>query len=170
MFDILFPALNAAASSGSTAATGAAVGIIGLFYVIYFGILALFGAFYCGWIILILAIMVVWLWLLIDCLRRDDFAKENDKLLWAIVIIFSGVLGALIYYFLVKRKLDRMKAPKPPGSAPESAWQAPPAVPPKPAQPAPPPRQQGAASPYLSSVPRATGNDITRKKRAPPRV
>ena len=45
-------------------------------------------------------IFVFWLWMLIDCLRR----KFKDKLLWVLVIIFAGIIGAILYYFLVKRK------------------------------------------------------------------
>jgi|GEM_PF-6613389 len=58
-----------------------------------------------------LAFFAIWLWLLIDCLRRNDYESENDKLLWAIVIIFAGILGAGIYYFLLKRKKDLAVAP-----------------------------------------------------------
>ncbi len=51
---------------------------------------------------------VLWLWMLIDCLKRPDdrFAIGGDyaKLIWVLVIIFVGFIGALIYYFLIKRK------------------------------------------------------------------
>ena len=51
--------------------------------------------------------IVLWLWMLIDCLKRqdDNFAVggNNAKLIWVLVIIFTGFIGALIYYFLIKR-------------------------------------------------------------------
>ncbi len=61
-------------------------------------------------IILILAAIVLlisWLWMLIDCLKRPDdmfkFGGNNAKLIWVLVIIFTGLIGALIYYFLIKK-------------------------------------------------------------------
>jgi hypothetical protein len=51
------------------------------------------------WIIALLA-TVFWVWMLIDCLVSN--MPTNEKILWALVIIFTHVLGALIYFF-VKR-------------------------------------------------------------------
>lgn len=42
-----------------------------------------------------------WIWMLIDCATREP-SEGNDKLIWIIVIIFTHLLGALIY-FLVRR-------------------------------------------------------------------
>ncbi len=51
--------------------------------------------------------IVFWLWMLIDCLKRPDdkfkIGGNNAKLIWILVIIFTGLIGALIYYFLIKR-------------------------------------------------------------------
>lgn len=62
------------------------------------------------WIFLIGIIMIInilgialWIWMLIDCVKRD-FKKENDKILWILVIVLAGWIGALIYYFMIKRK------------------------------------------------------------------
>jgi hypothetical protein len=41
--------------------------------------------------------------MLIDCIKRK-FKEDSDKIVWVIVIIFTGVIGALIYYFIVKTK------------------------------------------------------------------
>lgn len=52
-------------------------------------------------------LFVFWLWMLIDCLKRPDdkFAAGGNyaKLIWVLVIIFTGLIGALIYYFLIKK-------------------------------------------------------------------
>lgn len=52
-------------------------------------------------------LIVLWLWMLIDCLkRRDDmfkFGGNNARLIWILVIILTGVIGAVIYYFLIKK-------------------------------------------------------------------
>lgn len=42
-----------------------------------------------------------WLWMLIDCLSRKKF---EDKLVWVIVLLFLNVIGAILYYILVKSK------------------------------------------------------------------
>ncbi len=62
-------------------------------------------------IILILAaivLLIFWLWMLMDSLKRPDdkFAIGGNyaKLIWVLVIIFTGLIGALIYYFLIKKK------------------------------------------------------------------
>lgn len=61
----------------------------------WFAGLALFG-------VLILAIVFIfWLWMLTDCLKRRKF---EDKLVWALVMIFLNVLGAVLYFILIYSK------------------------------------------------------------------
>ncbi len=59
-------------------------------------------------IIIAIVLFVLWLWMLIDCLKRRDekFAIGGNyaRLIWVLVIIFTGLIGALIYYFLIKKK------------------------------------------------------------------
>lgn len=45
---------------------------------------------------------VFWILMIVDCAKRD-FKKDNDKIVWVLVIIFTGIIGALIYYFVVKK-------------------------------------------------------------------
>lgn len=49
-----------------------------------------------------------WIWMLIDCITRN-FSKSEDKIIWVIVIVFTTIIGALIYYFLVKNKKGRKR-------------------------------------------------------------
>jgi len=51
------------------------------------------------WVVFIVA-FVFWLLMLIDCLQRDF----KDKTVWIIVLILTTFIGAVLYYFLVKRK------------------------------------------------------------------
>jgi prolipoprotein diacylglyceryltransferase len=57
-------------------------------------------------VLLVLLSFVFWIWMLIDCATRPDkkFPNKGDKIVWILVILFIGVIGALIYYFLVKVK------------------------------------------------------------------
>jgi hypothetical protein len=47
------------------------------------------------------AVMVFWIITLVDCLKNEPSAG-NDKLIWALVIVFLNWIGALIY-FLVRK-------------------------------------------------------------------
>lgn len=68
---------------------------------------ALMGIMVFGMFLALLA-AVFWLWMLVDCLQRPDKkfpAKgKNDKLIWVIVIVLTFIVGAILYYFLVKSR------------------------------------------------------------------
>jgi len=49
----------------------------------------------------VLFLFIFWLWMLVDCLKRD-FKRDADKIVWIIVLIFLHLLGAIVYYFVVK--------------------------------------------------------------------
>ncbi len=48
-------------------------------------------------------IFVFWLFMLIDCLKRE-FKSDEEKLVWILVLILTGLIGAILYYFLIKNK------------------------------------------------------------------
>jgi len=50
-----------------------------------------------------IAAMIFWILMLIDVVTRE-FPNPNDKLMWVLLIIFTHSIGALVYYFLVKKK------------------------------------------------------------------
>lgn len=52
-------------------------------------------------ILLAIAGLVFWVWMLVDCAKRT--MKESDKVVWIIVLALTSYLGAIIYYFAVKR-------------------------------------------------------------------
>jgi hypothetical protein len=69
-------------------------------------ILGIFGFLFSVFSVLIPIILVLgifWLWMLIDCIKRDF----GEKTVWILILIFLGFLGALLYFFLVRRKLKR---------------------------------------------------------------
>ncbi|MBI2044972.1 PLDc N-terminal domain-containing protein [Candidatus Pacearchaeota archaeon] len=62
-------------------------------------------------LVLIAALLFVfWLMMLIDSITRK-FKDSSDKVIWVIINIFLGILGALIYYFVVFYK-DKNKSIK----------------------------------------------------------
>lgn len=75
------------------AAAGAAVGAFVILFILF-------------WIVIIgLAIFafVFWILMIVDVAKRN-FKQENDKIMWILIVILTGIIGALIYYFMVKRK------------------------------------------------------------------
>ena len=103
---ILFLAifLLSACSEETAAATGvtAIAGFAGL-YICIIAIAWLAGIFF----------FVVWIIMLVDCAKREneDFpdANPNSKMMWILIIVLAGGIGAIIYYFIVMRKMPKKK-------------------------------------------------------------
>jgi prolipoprotein diacylglyceryltransferase len=56
---------------------------------------------------------IFWVWMFIDSLTRENYKEQNDKVVWVIVLLLTSILGAILYYFLVKRRLgSRVKRKK----------------------------------------------------------
>lgn len=87
------------------------------------GLIMVFGG------ILALAFLALWIWALVDCIQRQ-FPGENDKLVWILVIVLVGWLGAIIY-LIVGRPKGWKPGEQPPAQQPP--------VPP-PSATSPPPR------------------------------
>lgn|SRR3989338_2305104 len=47
--------------------------------------------------------IIFWIMMIIDVVNRK-FPKEEDRIVWILVVIVLGILGGLVYYFVVKRK------------------------------------------------------------------
>ena len=58
-----------------------------------FGLLALFAS-------------IFWIWMLIDCALHER--NGTDKIIWILIILFTHLIGALIYFFV--RKQARVRA------------------------------------------------------------
>ena len=79
----------------------------------------MFGSFIFGMVLLALLgiaififFFVFWILMIIDCVKRD-FKGDNEKIVWVLVIVLLGFIGATIYYFAVKinekKKVSRRK-------------------------------------------------------------
>ncbi len=59
-----------------------------------------------GELIIIIIPTAFWIWMLVDCLKRnnDEFPTggNNAKLIWVLVIVLTHFIGALIYLILIK--------------------------------------------------------------------
>lgn len=78
------------------------------------------------WIVLMvvnLVLFIFWIWMLVDVIKR----KFEQKVLWIVLVIILGYIGAIAYYFVVKRK----HTGETPGSVPSVQSPTPPAQPPQ---------------------------------------
>jgi heme/copper-type cytochrome/quinol oxidase subunit 2 len=44
-----------------------------------------------------------WLWMLIDCATKEP-DQGNTKIVWIIIIVFTNLVGALVYFFVQRAK------------------------------------------------------------------
>lgn len=73
------------------AETAAAAGFIMFFVLIWIVFLA----------IGVLA-LIFWIFMIVDAAQRK-FKQENDKIAWILIVVLAGIIGAAIYYFVIKR-------------------------------------------------------------------
>lgn len=69
-----------------------------------------------GLLIFTVATMIFWVITLVDCFQRENSqfpnATENTKTVWIVILLVSWLAGlywiaAILYYFLVQRKMPR---------------------------------------------------------------
>lgn len=78
--------------AGEAAAAGAMIGGFVLFIFLI-------------WLVIIIAcilLFIFWIFMIVDVAKRN-FKSESDKIVWILVVILAGIIGALIYYFVIKR-------------------------------------------------------------------
>jgi hypothetical protein len=54
-------------------------------------------------LLLVGCLVAFWVWMLIDVLMKCP-DRDNTKLIWILVIVLAGWIGALIYYFVQRPK------------------------------------------------------------------
>ena len=47
--------------------------------------------------------LVVWIVAIIE-IAQSDFKGENDKIVWLLIVILVGIIGALIYYAVGRKQ------------------------------------------------------------------
>ena len=51
---------------------------------------------------LVLFFFIFWIMMIVDAAQRK-FRSDSDKIVWILIIVFLHILGAIIYYFVVKK-------------------------------------------------------------------
>ena len=74
-------------------ATEAAIAGMGILFVVFL-FRVVIAAFIAG--------MVFWIMMIIDCATRK--LPDGERIAWILVLVFTGIIGATIYYFVVKRR------------------------------------------------------------------
>lgn len=54
-----------------------------------------------------LSLFAFQIWMIVDCAQHEPKMHDNQTLIWILVIIFTGWIGAAIYYF-VRRPQNRV--------------------------------------------------------------
>lgn len=62
-----------------------------------------------------LVLEVFWVWMFIDCLLNEPM-DNGQKILWAVVLWFTNLFGAIVYFFV--RYLERRRTSNPPSPTP----------------------------------------------------
>lgn len=52
---------------------------------------------------LVIFSFVFWILMIIDCAKRKGLS-DGERVAWILVLVFLGAIGAVIYYFAVKKK------------------------------------------------------------------
>ena len=77
--------------------------MIAAFFTLLFGLAVLLG-------------FLFWVWMLVDCATKEP-DQGNSKIVWIIIIVFTNLVGAVIYFFVqrqrrLKRFYDEMHSSK----------------------------------------------------------
>jgi hypothetical protein len=64
--------------------------------------MAIIGLIMLVFVALGIAAFVFWILMLVDCATRK--LDSSQRIAWILILVLTGILGAAIYYFVVKRK------------------------------------------------------------------
>jgi len=59
---------------------------------------------------LVLGATIFWIYMIVECATKES-SSGNEKLIWILIIIFTHLLGALLYYFVRRpRRIAKLGA------------------------------------------------------------
>ena len=48
-----------------------------------------------------IVVLILWIWILVDCAKRK-FKNDAEKIIWIVVIVLAGWIGALVYFIVIR--------------------------------------------------------------------
>jgi len=96
MIPLLSQMMLAQAEGGEAAIVIIAI----LFYVVFMGGMALIS----------IGMFVLWICMIIDCAQNEPKRADTNTVVWVLVLVLAGGIGALIYYF-VRFKVPTVQQP-----------------------------------------------------------
>ena len=51
--------------------------------------------------------LIFWILMLVDVAKRN-FDNPNDKPVWILIVALTGVIGAFIYYFVIRKPAKKL--------------------------------------------------------------
>ncbi len=57
--------------------------------------------FWLFFVAIILGGTAFWIWMIVDVATRK-FKKDDERIAWVLVVVLAGLLGSIIYFFVVK--------------------------------------------------------------------
>ncbi len=65
--------------------------------------MGMLGSFF---ILIVIGGSIFWIWAIIDCVTKEP-SEGNDKIIWFLLILFTTIIGALIY--CIVRRPERIR-------------------------------------------------------------
>lgn len=61
-----------------------------------------FGFAFVGLMAVVMVVLVAfWIWMIVDCAKRK-FANSGEKIVWLVIVVIFGWVGALAYLIIIK--------------------------------------------------------------------
>ena len=102
------PGIFSALSQASTSGQDGAAALFGMLFMCIFWFIMII-----VWVaMMVFAVggLVLTILMIVDAAKRD-FENPNDRVMWIVIIFLTGLVGAAIYYFMVKQPADaKLKA------------------------------------------------------------
>jgi magnesium-transporting ATPase (P-type) len=54
-----------------------------------------------------LSLLLFWIWMLVDCAMNEP-SEGNDKIVWIVIMVFTQLLGSLLYFFIRRPERRRV--------------------------------------------------------------
>ena len=50
-------------------------------------------------IIISIVATIIWIWSIIHIAKNENFKDDNQRIIWLLIVIFTGIFGSIVYFF-----------------------------------------------------------------------